>query len=103
MIAAAGLTDLVELRCADGGQVLAELPEASQDVVFLDSERPEYPGWWPHPVRVLRPGGLLAVDNVLSHADEVGPLLRLIDNAPMLTTTVVPVGKGELLAVKTLR
>lgn len=26
-------------------------------MLFLDSERPEYPGWWPHPVRVLRVGG----------------------------------------------
>ncbi|MCU1651244.1 MAG: methyltransferase, partial [Pseudonocardia sp.] len=53
-----------------------------------------------HPVRVLRPGGLLAVDNVLSHPDEVAALLRLIDAEPTLTATVVPVGKGELLAVK---
>jgi predicted O-methyltransferase YrrM len=102
-LAVAGLTDLVELRCADGGEVLAELPDASQDVIFLDSERPEYPGWWPHPLRVLRPGGLLAVDNVLSHADEVAPLLRLIEDARLLTATVVPVGKGELLAVKSVQ
>jgi predicted O-methyltransferase YrrM len=82
--------------------VLAELPDGGCDVLFLDSERPEYPGWWPHPVRVLRPGGLLAVDNVLSHPDEVAPLLRLIDAEPTLTATVVPVGKGELLAVRTV-
>jgi len=72
-------------------------------VLFLDSERPEYPGWWPHPVRVLRPGGLLVVDNVLSHPDEVAPFLRLIEAEPALTATVVPVGKGELLAVKAVQ
>ncbi|MDT7681045.1 MAG: hypothetical protein QOG57_1355 [Pseudonocardiales bacterium] len=99
-LAAAGLDKCVELRRCDGGAVLAELPDGGCDVLFLDSERPEYPGWWPHPVRVLRPGGLLAVDNVLSHPDEVAPLLRLIDAEPTLTATVVPVGKGELLAVK---
>ncbi|MBO0872034.1 MAG: class I SAM-dependent methyltransferase [Pseudonocardia sp.] len=102
-LAAAGLAGLVELRRADGGEALAGLPDAGCDVVFLDSERPEYPGWWPHPVRVLRPGGLLAVDNVLSHPDEVAPLLRLVDDDPSLTGTVVPVGKGELLAVKAAR
>ncbi len=96
----ASLSPWVELRCADGAQVLAELPDASQDVVFLDSERPEYPGWWPHPVRVLRPGGLLAVDNVLSHPDEVAPFVRLVVDDPALASTVVAVGKGELLAVK---
>jgi predicted O-methyltransferase YrrM len=101
-LAAAGLDKHVELRSCDGGAVLAELPNGGCDVLFLDSERPEYPGWWPHPVRVLRPGGLLAVDNVLSHPDEVAPLLRLIDAEPTLTATVVPVGKGELLAVKTV-
>ncbi|MDT7638157.1 MAG: hypothetical protein QOC83_2445 [Pseudonocardiales bacterium] len=99
-LAAAGLDKCVELRRCDGGAALAELPDGGCDVLFLDSERPEYPGWWPHPVRVLRPGGLLAVDNVLSHPDEVAPLLRLIDAEPTLTATVVPVGKGELLAVK---
>ena len=99
-LAAAGLDKHVELRRCDGGAALAELPDGGCDVLFLDSERPEYPGWWPHPMRVLRPGGLLAVDNVLSHPDEVAPLLRLIDAEPTLTATVVPVGKGELLAVK---
>jgi predicted O-methyltransferase YrrM len=99
-LAAAGLDKVVELRGCDGGAALAELPDGGCDVLFLDSERPEYPGWWPHPLRVLRPGGLLAVDNVLSHPDEVAPLLRLIDAEPALTATVVPVGKGELLAVK---
>jgi predicted O-methyltransferase YrrM len=101
-LAAAGLADLVELRLGDGGAALAELPDGGTDVLFLDSERPEYPGWWPHPVRALRPGGLLVVDNVLSHADEVAPFLRLVEAEPALTATVVPVGKGELLAVKAL-
>jgi predicted O-methyltransferase YrrM len=101
-LAAAGLSQVVELRTADGGATLAELPDGGCDVLFLDSERPEYPKWWPHPLRVLRPGGLLAVDNVLSHPDEVAPLLEIIEAEPALTATVVPVGKGELLAVKSV-
>jgi len=99
-LSAAGLRDVVELRVTDGGAALAELPDGGVDVLFLDSERPEYPGWWPHLLRVLRPGGLLAVDNVLSHPDEVAPLLALVEAEPAFTATVVPVGKGELLAVK---
>ncbi|MCW2575455.1 MAG: putative O-methyltransferase, partial [Modestobacter sp.] len=78
----AGLDEWVELRCADGGQALRELPDGSQDVVFLDSERSEYEDWWPHPVRVLRPGGLLVIDNVLSHPDEVAAFLTLVDADP---------------------
>jgi predicted O-methyltransferase YrrM len=98
-LARVGLRDRVELRCADGGPVLRELPDAGQDVVFLDSERTAYAGWWPDPVRVLRPGGLLAVDNVLSHPDEVAEVRARISADPLLTSTVVPVGKGLLLAV----
>lgn len=98
-----GLRDRVELRCADGGAVLRELPDAGQDVVFLDSERTSYPGWWPDPVRVLRPGGLLAIDNVLSHPDEVAEVRARISADPELTSTVAPVGKGLLLAVTAAR
>ncbi|MGW0232193.1 O-methyltransferase [Actinopolymorpha singaporensis] len=97
---AAGLAATVELRTADGGAVLAELPDAGLDVLFLDSERPEYPHWWPHPVRVLRPGGLLAVDNVLSHPEEVAEFRALVERSAELESTVVPVGKGLLLATR---
>jgi len=102
--AAAGLTRVglredVELRCADGGQVLRDLPDGSQDVAFLDADRSRYPGWWPEPLRVLRAGGLLAVDNVLSHPDQVADLRARIEADPQLTSTVSPLGKGLLLAV----
>lgn len=96
----AGLADAVELRTGDGGEVLRELGDGTVDVVFLDSERTDYAGWWPHPRRVLRPGGLLVVDNVLSHPDEVAPLRALVEADGEFTTSVVPVGKGELLAVR---
>jgi predicted O-methyltransferase YrrM len=96
----AGLDRWVELRCADGGEVLGALPDDSQDVVFLDSERTEYVGWWPHPVRALRPGGLLVIDNVLSHPDEVAPLLALVDADPALIRATAPSGKGQVFAVR---
>ncbi len=98
-LARAGLLEHVHLRGADGGEVLRELPDAGQDVVFLDSERSRYAGWWPHPLRVLRAGGLLAIDNVLSHPDQVAEVRALIEADPRLTSTVVPVGQGLLLAV----
>lgn len=94
----AGLSEHVTLREADGGAVLAELATGSLDALFLDSERPEYLGWWPHPRRVLRPGGLLIVDNVLSHADEVADFLALVEADGQFTSTVVAAGKGLLLA-----
>ena len=83
---------------ADGGAYLAGLADASVDLLFLDAERTEYAGWWPHPVRVLRPGGVLAIDNVLSHPGEVAGMLRLIAADPVLVSETVAVGKGLHLA-----
>ena len=90
----------VQLRCADGGEALRRLPDGSEDVVFLDSDRSRYPDWWPHPVRVLREGGLLAVDDVLSHPGEVADLLALVEADPRLRSTVSTAGKGLLLAAR---
>jgi predicted O-methyltransferase YrrM len=82
---------------ADGGAFLAARPDASVDLLFLDAERVEYDGWWPHPVRVLRPGGVLAIDNVLSHPDEVAPILARLAAVPSLVGETVAVGKGLYL------
>lgn len=92
-----GLAQRVELRREDGGAFLAGLEDGCLDLLFLDAERTEYPRWWPHPVRVLRPGGVLAIDNVLSHPEEVAPFLALLASEVTVSTTV-PVGKGLLLA-----
>jgi predicted O-methyltransferase YrrM len=91
-----GLATRVEFRQEDGGAYLARLADASVDLLFLDAERVEYPNWWPHPARVLRRGGVLAIDNVLSHADEVAGFLKLLDRDFVGTT--VAVGKGLHLA-----
>lgn len=95
-----GLAERVELRQEDGGAYLARLADESVDLLFLDAERVEYPSWWPHPIRVLRPGGVLAIDNVRSHADEVAPFLELLDQEAALTGTTVAVGEGLHLAWK---
>ena len=89
-----GLARRVELRQEDGGAHLARLADGSVDLLFLDAERVEYPSWWPHPARVLRLGGVLAVDNVLSHADEVAPFRTLLASDSALVGATVAVGKG---------
>ncbi|HLU57012.1 MAG TPA: class I SAM-dependent methyltransferase [Pseudonocardia sp.] len=97
-LAEAGLAEQVDLRLGDGGAGLAELDDGAVDLLFLDAERTEYPSWWPHPVRVLRPGGVLVADNALSHPDEIAPLERLL-RRDLRAVTTIPVGKGELVAV----
>jgi predicted O-methyltransferase YrrM len=93
-----GLAKRVELRQEDGGGYLARLADGSVDLLFLDAERVEYPGWWPHPARVLHPGAVLAIDNVLSHADEVAPFMELLAGEHALVRTTIAVGKGLHLA-----
>jgi predicted O-methyltransferase YrrM len=96
----AGLAGHVEFRVADGGAVLAALPDEGVDLLFLDAERTEYPSWWPHPVRVLRVGGVLVIDNALSHPDEIEPVRTLLERDGRLSVTTIPVGKGELVALR---
>jgi predicted O-methyltransferase YrrM len=95
-----GLEAYAELRVQDAADALAQAADASLDLVFLDAERPHYAAYWPQLLRVLRPGGLLAVDNVLSHADELHEFTALVET---LETTIVPVGAGLRLAVTPAR
>jgi predicted O-methyltransferase YrrM len=93
-----GLASMVRLHRAEGGSYLAGLPDDYVDLLFLDAERTDYANWWPHPRRILRPGGVLAVDNVLSHPDEVRGFLDLVVRGGWFVGTTVPVGKGLFLA-----
>jgi predicted O-methyltransferase YrrM len=97
-----GLSASIELVHDDAGRLLQRSDPGAYDLIFLDSERTEYPGWWPHLKRILRPGGLLIVDNATSHTEEMAPLVALVSADPEFSTCLVPVGKGEFLAVKTL-
>ena len=98
-LAEAGLVDQVELRSEDAAATLARSSDAEWDFVFLDAERPEYPGYVRDLLRVLAPGGVLAVDNVRSHEQELVDFTTLIEAEASLTQTVVPVGAGLRLAV----
>jgi predicted O-methyltransferase YrrM len=95
-----GLREVVELRSEDAARTLAASGDASWDLIFLDAERPAYAGYWPDLVRVLRPGGLLVLDNVLSHAEEVREFRALVaDDARVSGEAVIPTGAGLLLLV----
>lgn len=98
--ARSGLEARITLVHADAGVWLAQAPEAGFDLVFLDSDRGRYLAWWPALRRVLRPGGLLVVDNAVSHAAQMAPFERQLRADGDFTCALVPVGKGELLAVR---
>ena len=100
--ARSGLSPFITLVHDDAGRLLQRSESSTYDLIFLDSERQEYPGWWPHLRRVLRPGGLLIVDNATSHREQMAPLVTLVTADPEFATCLVPVGNGEFLAVRTL-
>ncbi|HUB76225.1 MAG TPA: class I SAM-dependent methyltransferase, partial [Solirubrobacteraceae bacterium] len=96
----AGLERHVELRVEDAAATLAGSADGEWDVIFLDSERPAYAGYWPDLVRTLAPRGLLIVDNVLSHPDEVAQLRATIAADTRFRDALVPIGAGVVLAVR---
>ena len=98
--ARSGLASVIIQIHDEAGRVLANMETAAFDLIFLDSERVEYPGWWPDIKRVLRLGGLLVVDNAISHPEEMAPFVALVKADPEFTTSLVPIGNGEFLATR---
>lgn len=96
----AGLRSAVDLRIQDAADALKGSPDEEWDLIFLDAERPAYPGYWPDLVRTLKHGGLLAVDNVISHAAQVAEFRALVSADPRVTEAVAPTGAGLLLVVR---
>jgi predicted O-methyltransferase YrrM len=98
--ARSGLAAFIAQVEDDAGKLLARQKDEAFDLIFLDSERPEYPGWWPEIRRVLRPGGLLVVDNATSHVAEMAPFVALVKADNQFTSCLVPVGNGEFMATR---
>jgi len=99
-VAEAGVGEFVELRTQDAAEALRSFADGAFDLIFLDAERPYYTGYWPDLIRALRPNGLLVVDNTLSHSKDLVEFSELVYSDPQVTSTLVTVGAGVLLIVK---
>jgi predicted O-methyltransferase YrrM len=96
-----GLARYISAVHDDAGRVLERLSDNAFDLIFLDSERSLYPEWWLNLRRVLRPGGLLVVDNAtFPNPAELAPFVALVKADAAFFTSLVPVGNGEFLAVR---
>ena len=73
-LARAGLADRVDVVVGPASASLAAL-RGPVDLVFVDADKPGNPVYADHALRLLRPGGLLVVDNtVRGGAVAVGPV-----------------------------
>jgi len=92
--------------------VLPRLTDAAYDLVLMDADKVEYGAYLEQALRLLRPGGVLAVDNALWHdrvadpaqRDEATTAVREMGKAVRdhegLVPAMLPCGDGLLLAVK---
>jgi caffeoyl-CoA O-methyltransferase len=62
----AGVERKIDLRLAPALEVLAALPRSPTfDFGFIDADKPSYAAYYEELLARLRPGGMLAIDNVL--------------------------------------
>jgi predicted O-methyltransferase YrrM len=111
--AAAGIapqrTRVITGRALD---VLPRLTDGAYDMVVVDGDKAEYPQYVEQAVRLLRSGGVLAIDNMLWHDRVADPAARdavtttlrdlgkRLRDDDELIPTLLPVGDGVLAAVK---
>ena len=114
--AEAGLGERIDLRLAPALETLdgliADGQAGSFDLAFLDADKENYGGYVERVLNLLRPGGLMLVDNVLWDGAVADPerqdadtkAIRALNSAlhhdPRVTLSLVPVGDGLTLARK---
>ena len=94
----AGLESQVDARLADVGDLLPGLRDF--DLVFLDTNRDAYVDWWPDLQRTVRAGGLLVVDNAVSHGHELEAFVQLLAQTRGYSRVLLPIGNGELVVLR---
>jgi predicted O-methyltransferase YrrM len=75
----AGVDDRIELRIGPAVESLRDLADDAYDLAFIDADKTGYDAYYEGCLRVVRPGGLIMIDNVLQHG-------RVSTRRPMTTT-----------------
>ncbi len=112
----AGVDDRIDLQLRPAAETLDALLEAGEegrfDFAFIDADKPGYPGYYAQCLKLLRVGGVIAVDNVLWHGDVADPdrddedtrairaFNTMLRDDSRVAISLVPIGDGLLLARK---
>jgi caffeoyl-CoA O-methyltransferase len=114
--AEAGVADRIDLRLGPALETLdaliAEGEEGTFDFAFIDADKAEYDAYYERILTLLRPGGLVSVDNVLwsgrvldtAKQDPDTRAIRAFNEKihadPRVSLSLVPIGDGLTLARK---
>jgi predicted O-methyltransferase YrrM len=112
----AGLADRIELHLAPAVDTLAAFlrdgGSGSFDLAFIDADKPNYDAYYEASLRLVRPGGLIAVDNTLwsgavadpaiddPETEAIRALNAKVRDDPRVEACLLTVGDGVLLARK---
>ena len=79
--------------------VLPRLSDGVYDLVFCDADPRDYPDYLTAAVRLLRPGGVVALNDILGADSEVPELTSMVRGDERLVPMLLPLGDGLLTAV----
>lgn len=93
-------------------EVLPRLRDGAYDLVFIDADKTAYGLYYEQAVRLLRPGGVVALDNALWHGRVADPsqrdpdtlalrdLVKSVRDDARVVSVLLPVGDGLLVVAK---
>lgn len=112
----AGVDHMIDLRLRPALETLQELLVDRQhgryDFAFIDADKKNYEGYYECALELVRPGGLIAIDNVLWHGRVVDPnandddtlairaLNKKLHNDSRISLSMVPISDGLTLCSK---
>ena len=112
----AGVADKIDLRLAPALETLDRLLADGQaetfDFAFIDADKVNYEGYYERSLQLVRPGGLIAIDNVLwggkvadsqfqdSSTLAIRALNQKLHHDERVTLSLVPIADGVTLALK---
>lgn len=111
-VARSDVAGKVEVNLGSGHDVLTTFESGSADAAFLDADKKSYPAYLDQATRILRPGGLVMVDNAFAFGElfsetprdgEVQAVRSFNDHMAErndFTSVIVPIGDGLWVGVK---